>query len=86
MAQSVVVKRAEKAKAVFELMGKDCSEQAFKENFKELYPKDWQRIIKVYNDHEKKDTKGKGHPMPNPEKYLTEMYKTYSKKTNSSKV
>jgi hypothetical protein len=83
MAQSVVPKKEEKAMAIFEALGKDCLEQDFKAKFKADYPKAWQNIIKVYNDHETRDKKGKGHPMPEPEKYLTEMYKTYSKKAKS---
>jgi len=88
MAQSIVPKRAEKAMAIFSQLGVKCSEQDFKAKFKELFPKDWQRVIQAYKEHEEKDRnkKSKGHPMPNPEKYLSNMYKTYLKEVNSSEA
>lgn len=77
MAQSVVVKKEEKVKAVFAAMNNLDDMQEFKTLFKTMYPSDWQRIIQRYNQHERRDTKGKGHPMPEPETYLANMFKTY---------
>lgn len=37
--------------------------------------KGWQHINSVYQKEERADTKHKGHPMPEPEKYLENMYK-----------
>jgi hypothetical protein len=75
MAQSVVVKKDEKVSSIFDLLGVDCTCDDFTKKFKEEYPKDWNRINKVYQDHERRDTKGKGHPMPEPNKYMENMYK-----------
>ena len=75
MAQSVVPKKEKKVKAIFDKLGENLDEMSFKRAFKELYPKDWERINKVYLDHERRDKKGKGHPMPEPEKYLSNLYK-----------
>ena len=80
MAHSVVVKKEEKVKHIFDLLGDDLTEENFKEKFKSIYPKDWQRIISTYNKHERKTKTGKKHPMPNPEKYLSNMFKVYYKK------
>ena len=80
MAQSVLPKKEEKMKAVFEAMEDKADFNDFQTTFKKLYPADWERIIKRYNEHERRDTKGKGHPMPPPEKYLSNMYKTYYSK------
>ncbi|MGS0763383.1 hypothetical protein [Syntrophomonas curvata] len=80
MAQSIVPKKEEKIKAIFDVMTDKSSLEEFKTKFKEMFPKDWQRIIARYNEHEKRDTKRKGHPMPNPEKYLQNMFNTYLKK------
>lgn len=74
MAQSVVVKKAEKVNGIFEKLGADCSFEDFSKEFKEKYPGDWDRINKVYRQHEKRDTKGKGHPMPEPNQYMKNMY------------
>lgn len=74
MAQSVVVQKEKKVNAIFEKHGIELSANEFKYIFIEDYPKDWDRIRKVYNDHERADKKGKGHPMPHPEKYIINMY------------
>lgn len=80
MARSVVPQKEKKVEAVFAALGSAHNEKLFIEKFKELYPKDWERINQVYQEHERRDNKGKGHPMPEPEKYLSNMYKVYSKK------
>jgi hypothetical protein len=54
--------------------------QEFKAKFKDMYPKDWQHIISVYQKEERADTKHKGHPMPEPEVYLDNTYKIARKK------
>lgn len=72
---AVVVKRKEKVAAVFGAMSNLDDMQEFKVKFKEMYPKDWQHIISVYQKEERKDVKKKGHPMPEPEKYLENAYK-----------
>ena len=77
MAQSVIPKKEEKMKAVFDAMQNKEDFNEFKDAFKKLYPADWKRVITRYNEHEREDTKGKGHPMPAPEKYLSNMYKVY---------
>lgn len=80
MAQSVIVKKEEKVKTVFETMKNIDDVNEFKQLFKSLYPTDWERVKQRYNQHERRDTKGKGHPMPEPEKYLTNMFKVYRSK------
>ncbi len=80
MAQSVVPQKEKKVEAVFAALGSNHSEKLFTEKFRELYPDDWERIKKVYIEHERKDKKGKGHPMPEPNKYLSNIYKVYVNK------
>ena len=77
---SVVVKKEEKVNKVFDVMSDIHDMQEFKNMFKEMYPDDWKRIISTYNKEERKDTKGKGHQMPKPEIYLSNMYKVSLKK------
>jgi hypothetical protein len=69
------VKKEMKVKAVFATMANLTDVQEFKDKFKEIYPDDWKRINAVYQKEERRDTKGKGHPMPEPEKYLENMFK-----------
>lgn len=80
MGRSVVVQKEKKFKDVFSKMEDQSSLTEFKNLFKELYPKDWDNIKRVYNKHEKENVKGKGHPMAHPEKYLENMFKVQSKK------
>jgi hypothetical protein len=80
MAQSVVPQKEKKVEAVFAALGCNHDEKLFADKFKELYPNDWVRIKKVYFEHESKEKKDKGHPMPHPEKYLGNMYKVYVNK------
>lgn len=72
---AVVVKKEEKVAAVFAAMDNLDDMQEFKDKFKEMFERDWQRINSVYQKEERADTKHKGHPMPQPEKYLENMYK-----------
>ncbi|MBS3886649.1 MAG: hypothetical protein KGZ56_06295 [Dethiobacter sp.] len=72
---AVVVKKEEKVAAVFAAMSDLDDVLEFKAKFKEMFPKEWQHINSVYQKEERADTKHKGHPMPEPEKYLENMYK-----------
>lgn len=71
---AVVVKKEEKIAIVFKAMNDMSDMQEFKTKFKEFYPSDWQRIIARFRKEEQRDKKHKGHPMPEPEKYLENMY------------
>lgn len=82
MAQSVIVKKEQKVEKVFNTMQNIDDLQEFKNVFKSLFPDDWKRIQQIYEQHEQRDKKGKGHPMPKPEIYLSNMYKVYRKKLN----
>ena len=81
MAQSVIVKKKEKVKKVFESMNDVDDREEFKRIFKEMYPSSWENVVQRYNEHEIRDKKGKGHPMPKPEIYLDNMFKCYRAKT-----
>lgn len=69
---AIVTNAEEKFKIVIENLPGDYSETDFIEKFKELYPKDWNKILRRYEEHERRARKQKkrSHPMPNPEKYL----------------
>ena len=78
---AVVVKKEEKVASVFAAMNDENDMNEFKIKFKEMYPNDWKRIISKYQKEERADIKHKGHPMPQPEKYLENMFKVARKKT-----
>lgn len=80
MGQSVIVKKDEKVKSVFEAMQNIDDVNEFKQLFISMYPNDWKRVQQRYMEHEERDTKRKGHPMPEPEQYLVNMYKVYRSK------
>lgn len=74
MGKSVIVKKEEKVNKIFAELGVDCTFDEFSCKFKEEYPNDWKRINTVYKQHEIRDKKGKGHPMPDPNQYMKNMY------------
>ena len=80
MGSAVIVKKEEKVNAVLDAMTDTTNVEEFKEKFKSMYPKEWENVKRRYAEHESKDKKGKGHPMPHPEKYLDNMYKNAIKK------
>lgn len=80
MAQKPVPAKEKKLNGLFEKHGLDISINEFIEIFKEEYPKDWARIQLFYNKQEEKRKPGHAAPMPEPAKYLQNMYKVYMKK------
>ena len=77
---SVIIKRDEKAETILCKMQDINNPEEFINLFKVEYPTDYQRIVKTYNDEERKDKKGKGHPMPHPDVYLRNTYNVAIKK------
>lgn len=75
---AVITKKIEKVTAVVEALPSGFSQDDFIEKFKEMHPKDWERIQKNYRDHERKTKPGKTHPMPTPEQYLKNCFNTRS--------
>ena len=77
---AVVVKKEEKVAKVFEALGDKVTETDFIIKFKEMYPRDWQRINQVFEEEERNTKPGKTHPMPHPDIYMKNMYKVAVKK------
>ena len=77
---AVITRKDEKVKSVVESLGKGFSENNFIQKFKEMYEKDWKKIGANYNKHLRKAKTGKPIPMPNPEQYLINALKVWSKK------
>lgn len=79
---AVIIKKDEKVNKIIEAMADISNEEEFKRKFKEMYPEDYAKIVKTYEKEERKDKKGKGHPMPHPETYLSNMFKVAMNKRN----
>lgn len=67
---AVITKKDEKISVVANELGGKPEPEEFVEKFKELYPRDWERIEKNYRDHERKTKLGRSHPMPEHNQYL----------------
>lgn len=72
---SLIVKKEEKTAAVFDALKDNSTEEAFIAKFKEMYPKDWNKVQAKYAEEERKTKSGKTHPMPHPDVYMRNMYK-----------
>ena len=80
---AIVAKKEEKAETIFGMMTNKEDVEEFKKLFKETHPDDYAKMFKVFNAEERKDKKGKRHPMPHPDTYLSNMYKVAMKNMNS---
>lgn len=67
---AVITKKDEKIAAVVQILGENLSAETFILKFRELHPKDWDRVEKAYRDHERRTKPGKSHPMPKPDQFL----------------
>lgn len=76
---AAIAKKDEKVAAAAAALPIGFSQDQFAAKFKELYPRDWERIQKAYRDHERNTKLGKSHPMPTPEQYLKNCFNTLSK-------
>jgi hypothetical protein len=76
----IFLKKEEKITATLSALDSNHTEDQFVEKFQELYPEDWEKIIKRYNAHERLTPAGKSHPMPPPKTYLLNAYRSSKKK------
>ncbi len=67
---TVIAKKDEKISATAATLGENFSPEEFVEKFKELHPKDWERIERNFRKHERDTKPGKSHPMPEPSQYI----------------
>ena len=74
--------KSDKVDKIFAGLKEDSSLENFAEAFRQNYPEDWDRIVKRYNEHKKLRKKGNNYPMPEPEKYLEQIYNNYLDKKN----
>jgi len=73
----IVLKKTAKLNAVAAALPAGATAEAFSVKFKEMYPEDWDNIIRRYKQHQRQTAPGKKHPMPEPEKYLLNMVRVF---------
>ncbi len=73
----VFQKQDEKIIKTLQNLEPSCSDDFIVSKFKELFPDDWEKIVKRYEAHERLTPDGKSHPMPHPRKYLINKFRKY---------
>jgi len=66
----IIPKKDEKVIDVLRTLEPSTSDDEFVKKFREMYPDDWQRVVKRYDEHERLTPKGKSHPMAKPFQYM----------------
>ncbi len=66
----VITQKDEKIAVTAAALGVGFSVDEFVEKFKELHPKDWEKIERNFRKHERGTKADKNHPMPDPTQYL----------------
>jgi len=74
----IVLKKQEKLEAVMAAMPAGGPPEYIANKFQEMYPKDWDKIIRRFQLHVD-HSRGKGHPMPEPRQYLMNMVGVFLK-------
>ncbi len=83
MAQSVFTNKDRKIADVVSKLPGGYSDDDFIQKFQEIYPADWQKIEKRYQQHLRDHKPGKTIPMPEPKKYLSNALKVWKSKQSS---
>lgn len=66
----IIPKKDEKVVDVLLTLDPNASDDEFVKKFREMYPDDWKRVVKRYDEHERLTPKGKSHPMAKPFQYM----------------
>ncbi len=78
---SVIAKKAEKVASVVSALPVGFTFDEFLAAFQQQLPKDWDKIVREYQKHERKTKPGKSHPMPEPVQYLRDALNVHCKTT-----
>jgi hypothetical protein len=81
----VITKKDEKIEKTASSLQKGFAFEGFIKKFKELYPKDWAKIEKIYRDHVRDTKPGKKIPMPKPDQYLKNALNVWTKKNQKNR-
>lgn len=78
---SVITKKAEKVANVVSGLPAGFTFEDFLSAFQQQQSKDWDKIVREYQKHERKTKPGKSHPMPEPAQYLRNALNVHCKNT-----
>ncbi|MDM7074795.1 hypothetical protein QUG65_23925, partial [Enterobacter asburiae] len=74
---SVIPKKEFKIATVLSSLPVGCDFDSFFSEFKRVYPKDWERVNKRYQEHERLTKPGKSHPMAHPLSYMRTAFRSF---------
>ncbi|MBK4824871.1 hypothetical protein WCT78_00175 [Pectobacterium versatile] len=77
---SVIPKKEFKIATVLSSLPVGCDFDSFFSEFKRIYPKDWERVNKRYQEHERLTKPGKSHPMAHPLSYMKTAFNSFKRK------
>lgn len=80
----VVLMKDEKLEAVGAVLPSGSPPESYATKFQEMYPEDWDKIVRRYNQHERQTPPGKTHPMPEPKQYLLNMVNNFLAKRTAA--
>lgn len=66
---AIITNANEKFAYVIDQLDENYCDEDFIHKFIELYESDWDKVVRRYMKHERKN-KGKPHPMPDPRQYI----------------
>jgi hypothetical protein len=66
----IIQKKDQKVIEVLMTLPSDVSGDDFVSKFREVFPEDWKKVQKRYDEHERLTPKGKSHPMAHPHQYM----------------
>jgi len=78
---SVILKKSEKVAAVVATLPQRFTFDDFLLAFQAQHQKDWAKVVREYQKHEKNTKPGKSHPMPEPAQYLRNALNVHQKST-----
>ena len=76
---TVISKKNEKVENVVSTLKPEFTNEEFISKFIELYPTDWNKLVKENAKYMQKIKPGKINPMPNPEQYLINALNVWKK-------
>ena len=81
---SVIKDVDNKVETIIEFLPDNYTENDFLCEFKEKYPKDYEKCMSKYLEEERKTKPGKTHPMQHPDKHIKNALKSYLSRKNKN--
>ena len=82
---NLINRKRAKAFAILDELGTDVNEASFTALFKQRHPVDWTRITQKFEEEERSTPASRRHPMPDPRRYMADMYRNFSRRWKSER-